>query len=89
MDACEIVGESLSSKYTLVARDELEAGRAVQLAFLPERSPTVPGWNVWLYTLPADDVGGDVVDHLQIDDQHHGSVSDTTPCVIAEGKRQP
>ena len=36
----------------------------MQLAFLPERIPAVPGWNVWLYTLPADDVGGDVVDHL-------------------------
>ena len=62
----------LELKDKLLARDELEAGRAVQLAFLPEHSPAVPGWNVWLYTQPANDVGGDVVDHLRIDDQYHG-----------------
>ena len=27
---------------------------------------------MWLYTQPANDVGGDVVDHLRIDDQYHG-----------------
>ena len=33
----------LELKDKLLARDELEAGRAVQLAFLPEHSPAVPG----------------------------------------------
>jgi len=64
----------LELKDKLVARDELEAGRAVQLAFLPERSPVVPGWDVWLHTQPANDVGGDVVDYLQIDERRHGVV---------------
>lgn len=62
----------LELKDKLIARDELEAGRAVQLALMPERSPAVPGWDLWLYTEPANDVGGDLIDHLQIDDRHHG-----------------
>jgi phosphoserine phosphatase RsbU/P len=61
----------LELKDKLVARDELEAGRKVQLALMPEESPAIPGWDVWLYTRPANDVGGDLVDHLQIDDRHH------------------
>jgi sigma-B regulation protein RsbU (phosphoserine phosphatase) len=55
----------------LVARDELEAGRAVQLALMPPHKPEIPGWNVWLYTRPANDVGGDLVDHLRIDERCH------------------
>ena len=47
----------LELKDKLIARDELEAGRAVQLALLPTERPEVPGWDVWLYTQPANDVG--------------------------------
>ena len=61
----------LELKDKLVARDELEAGRKVQLALMPEETPAIPGWDVWLYTRPANDVGGDLVDHLQIDERHH------------------
>ena len=61
----------LELKDKLVARDELEAGRRVQLALLPGQFPDVPGWDVWLYTRPANDVGGDLVDHLQIDPGRH------------------
>ena len=61
----------LELKDKLTARDELEAGRRVQLALLPETSPAIPGWDVWLYTRPANDVGGDLVDHLQLDEQRH------------------
>jgi len=62
----------LELKDKLLARDELEAGRKVQLALMPERSPSVNGWDLWLYTEPANDVGGDLIDHLPIDDRHHG-----------------
>jgi serine phosphatase RsbU (regulator of sigma subunit) len=55
----------------LVARDELEAGRAVQLALMPAHKPEIPGWNAWLYTRPANDVGGDLVDHLRMDERQH------------------
>ncbi len=62
----------LELKDKLAARGELEAGRTVQLALMPESSPAVPGWDLWLHTEPANDVGGDLIDHLQIDDSHHG-----------------
>lgn len=61
----------LELKDKLVARDELEAGRAVQLALMPTEQPVVDGWDVWLYTQPANDVGGDLVDHLPLDDGRH------------------
>jgi sigma-B regulation protein RsbU (phosphoserine phosphatase) len=64
-----LIGLELKDK--LVARDELEAGRAVQLALMPPERPRVPGWDVWLYTRPANDVGGDLVDHLALDAGHH------------------
>lgn len=62
----------LELKDKLVARNELVAGRAVQLALMPPESPAVAGWDVWLYTQPANDVGGDLVDHLQVDRDQHG-----------------
>ncbi|MCX6542980.1 MAG: PP2C family protein-serine/threonine phosphatase [Acidobacteria bacterium] len=61
----------LELKDKLVARHELAAGRAVQRALMPEGNPTVPGWDVWLYTMPANDVGGDLVDHLEVEPGRH------------------
>jgi phosphoserine phosphatase RsbU/P len=55
-----ILGLELKDK--LLAKDELEAGRAVQSALMPERQPAFHGWDTWLYTAPANDVGGDLVD---------------------------
>ena len=57
----------LELKDKLLARHELEAGRAVQRALMPEHCPTLAGWDVWLYTRPANDVGGDLVDCLEIE----------------------
>lgn len=62
----------LELKDKLIARNELVAGRAVQLALMPPESPAVPGWDIWLYTEPANDVGGDLVDHLEFNDRQHG-----------------
>jgi hypothetical protein len=62
----------LELKDKLVARNELVAGRAVQLALMPTASPVIPGWDVWLYTEPANDVGGDLVDHLPLGGDRHG-----------------
>lgn len=50
----------------LVAKDELEAGRTVQLALMPNHPPVLPGWDIWLYTRSANDVGGDLVDYLPV-----------------------
>ena len=46
----------------------------MQLALLPTERPAVPGWDVWLYTRPANDVGGDPVDHLPLEDGRHAVV---------------
>lgn len=62
---------ALELKDKLVAKDELAAGRSLQLALLPGAKPTIPGWDVWLYSRPANDVGGDLIDHLQIADHRH------------------
>lgn len=53
-------------KDKLLAKDELRAGRAVQMALMPEHPPTLAGWDIWLYTQPANDVGGDLVDSLEL-----------------------
>ncbi|HLX11247.1 MAG TPA: PP2C family protein-serine/threonine phosphatase [Bacteroidota bacterium] len=57
----------LELKDKLVARDELEAGRAVQTSLMPKRMPEVPGWSIWLYTRTANEVGGDLVDFQELD----------------------
>jgi len=62
----------LELKDKLLARDELQAGRVVQNALLPERSPKIPGWDIWLFTRPANDVGGDLVDYMKINDNKFG-----------------
>ena len=56
----------LELKDKLLAKDELEAGRKVQRALTPERSPKVNGWSIWLFTRPANEVGGDLVDYLKL-----------------------
>lgn len=59
----------LELKDKLLARDELQAGQAVQRALLPSTPPVIAGWDVALFTRPANDVGGDLVDWQQIDDR--------------------
>lgn len=62
----------LELKDKLVAHEELEAGHAVQNALMPERSPQVPGWGLWLFTRSANEVGGDLVDFIQISPDRAG-----------------
>ncbi|MFC1564960.1 PP2C family protein-serine/threonine phosphatase [candidate division KSB1 bacterium] len=59
----------LELKDKLLAQDELKTGREVQLALLPKQNPVFPGWEIWMYTLPANDVGGDLVDYLEVGDR--------------------
>ena len=56
----------LELKDKLLAQDELDTGRAVQFALMPSEQPTLPGWEAWLYTRPANDVGGDLIDALEL-----------------------
>jgi serine phosphatase RsbU (regulator of sigma subunit) len=62
----------LELKDKLVAKDEIQIARQVQLALLPRENPRIPGWSVWCYTRPANDVGGDLVDYLELDGFRHG-----------------
>jgi len=62
----------LELKDKLVAHDELNAGRTVQHALMPERKPHLPGWGLWLFTRSANEVGGDLVDFMKIADDRYG-----------------
>jgi serine phosphatase RsbU (regulator of sigma subunit) len=56
----------------LVAKSELEVGRKVQLALLPDKNPKLPGWDIVLFTRPANEVGGDLVDYHKLRDDRLG-----------------
>lgn len=55
---------ALELKDKLLARDEIEVARQVQISLLPKTHPEIPGWEVWSATTPANDVGGDLIDYL-------------------------
>jgi hypothetical protein len=57
----------LELKDKLLSHEEMQAGRLVQRALMPERSPEVSGWEACLYTQSANEVGGDLVDYLALD----------------------
>ena len=63
---------ALELKDKLLAKTELEEGRLIQLALMPEQSPKVKGWDVWLYTRSANDVGGDLLDFIQVEENRFG-----------------
>ena len=57
----------LELKDKLLSHEEMQAGRVVQRALMPERDPELSGWEVCLYTQSANEVGGDLVDYLALD----------------------
>ncbi len=62
----------LELKDKLVARDEIQIAREVQRALLPTEPLRMPGWNVWCHSVAANDVGGDLVDYVQLDPERYG-----------------
>ena len=62
----------LELKDKLLAKSELSEGRSIQFALMPDESPKIPGWDVWLFTRPANDVGGDLVDYLPLNSSQYG-----------------
>jgi serine phosphatase RsbU (regulator of sigma subunit) len=62
----------LELKDKLLAQSELAAGRSVQRALMPKQNPSVPGWEIWLLTRPANEVGGDLVDYLELGKNRFG-----------------
>ncbi|MGB5530800.1 MAG: PP2C family protein-serine/threonine phosphatase, partial [Ignavibacteriaceae bacterium] len=65
-----ILGLELKDK--ILARTELEEGRAIQQALMPERSPKIHGWDIWLFTRSANDVGGYLLDFIKLGDNKYG-----------------
>jgi len=65
---------ALELKDKLIARDELETGRSIQLSLLPEHAPRIEGWELWLFTRPANDVGGDLVDWMRLNQERVGVI---------------
>lgn len=63
---------ALELKDKLLAKTELQEGRAIQQALMPEQSPKVSGWDIWLFTRSANDVGGDLLDFIQIAHNKYG-----------------
>ena len=62
----------LELKDKLLVREEIEVGRVVQLSLLPQSNPKVAGWDIWLMSRPANDVGGDLADYLEMDGSRVG-----------------
>ncbi len=61
----------LELKDKLLAHSELKEGKSVQIALLPDENPEIPGWDSWLFTRPANDVGGDLVDFMQLSENKY------------------
>jgi hypothetical protein len=61
----------LELKDKLLAHSELQEGKSVQIALLPDENPDIPGWDCWLFTRPANDVGGDLVDFMQLSENKY------------------
>jgi hypothetical protein len=50
----------------VLAKDEIEVARQVQLALLPSRHPQPEGLSLWSFMRPANDVGADLVDYIHL-----------------------
>ena len=48
---------------------ELKVARRIQQSFLPERSPTLPGWQIAAFWRSARQVGGDFYDFIPVRDE--------------------
>ncbi|MFC1569840.1 PP2C family protein-serine/threonine phosphatase, partial [bacterium] len=53
---------------------ELEIARDVQMTFLPQENPKIPGLDIVSLCIPAREVGGDYFDFIQLNEQRFGVV---------------
>jgi hypothetical protein len=63
---------ALELKDKLLAKTELQEGKAIQQSLMPEQSPKINGWDIWLFTRSANDVGGDLLDFIQVNENKFG-----------------
>lgn len=64
----------LELKDKLVAKDEIQIARQVQQMLFPRSHPDLPGWSVWSISRAANDVGGDLIDYIELDGFRHAVV---------------
>jgi len=64
----------LELKDKIIAKDELIAGREIQKALMPKSNPEIEGWDIWLYSKPANEICGDLIDHFQLTDISHSII---------------
>jgi serine phosphatase RsbU (regulator of sigma subunit)/type II secretory pathway predicted ATPase ExeA len=53
---------------------ELRTAREIQVSFLPEQCPSLPGWEICADWRSAREVGGDFYDFIPLDGEHLGLV---------------
>jgi sigma-B regulation protein RsbU (phosphoserine phosphatase) len=53
---------------------ELEIAKSIQKSFLPDTVPSIPGFEIAAFTLPAMEIGGDFYDFIQVSDDRWGLV---------------
>lgn len=61
----------LELKDKLLFRDEIQAARAIQNALIPQSQPAIEGYDVSFYYQPMNEIGGDLIDHLQLGSGKH------------------
>jgi len=52
----------------LLASEELNAGRKIQKELMPDENPVIAGWDVWMYSKPANEISGDLIDYVEVID---------------------
>ena len=60
--------------YSRVLDNELEKGRQMQINFLPNQLPQIPGWEAAAFFKPARQVAGDFYDVFQVPENNVGLV---------------
>ena len=60
--------------YSRVLDNELEKGRQMQINFLPNQLPQIPGWEAAAFFKPARQVAGDFYDVFQVPENNIGLV---------------
>ena len=61
----------LELKDKLLIKDEILAARAIQDALIPDRQPQIMGFDIFLYYQPMNEVGGDLIDHIVLNEGRH------------------
>ena len=55
-------------------KQELEIARQIQMNSLPQKEPSLPGYDIYGFSMPATEVGGDYYDYLYLPDGRLGII---------------